>query len=224
MPMEKIMESIINAKDSGTPMERYNKLFIALRYWLIGMSEQNKEYVLPLRALEYAKNIHIGYRKDGTTPEFQHQIEIVHYLRTLYTGLMFPGETLAAAFLHDVPEDYDIEFDEINSLFGERVEAAVKLLTKKYKGEKKELVQYFNDMAHCPIASVIKGADRINNHQTMHPVFSNEKQMSYIQETQEYIVPMLKKARHLHVEQEYIYENIKFILNSQSIMVKHRLG
>ncbi len=202
----------------------YQKLFIAMRYWLLGMAENDNRYVLPLNALEYAKNIHIGYRKDGKTPEFQHQLEIVHYLRTLYKGLMYAPETMAAAFLHDVPEDYDISFDELESLFGERVTNAVQLLTKKYRGESKEIEQYFDEMAHCPIASIIKGADRINNHQSMHPVFTDKKQQSYIEETETYIIPMLKKARHLHVQQEFIYENIKFVLKSQMMFVKFRLN
>ncbi len=202
----------------------YQKLFIAMRYWLLGMAENDSRYVLPLNALEYAKNIHIGYRKDGKTPEFQHQLEIVHYLRTLYKGLMYAPETMAAAFLHDVPEDYDIAFEELENLFGEKVTNAVQLLTKKYRGESKEIEQYFDEMAHCPIASIIKGADRINNHQSMHPVFTDKKQQSYIEETQTYIIPMLKKARHLHVQQEFIYENIKFVLKSQMMFVKFRLN
>lgn len=201
----------------------YQKLFIAMRYWLIGMAQHDKQYLIALKALEYAKQIHIGFRKDGKTPEFQHQIEITHYLRTLYTGLQYPAETLAAAFLHDVPEDYDISFEELESLFGKRVTDAVRLLTKQYRSEKKDMETYFEEMAMCPIASVIKGGDRIHNHQTMHPVFTKEKQKSYILETETYIVPMLKKARHLHVEQEFIYENIKFVLRSQMVMVKHRL-
>lgn len=190
---------------------------------LLVYPKKDPQFLTALNALEYAKNIHIGKRKDGKTPEFQHQIEIVHYLRTLVDGLMYPGATLAAAFLHDVPEDYDISFEEIEAKFGHQVCEAVKLLTKKYRGEKKEMEYYFEEMARCPIASIIKGADRINNHQTMHPVFTQEKQKSYILETQTYIVPMLKKARHIHVQQEHIYENIKFVLKSQMTMVKHRL-
>ncbi len=54
----------------------YQKLFIAMRYWLLGMAENDSRYVLPLNALEYAKNIHIGYRKDGKTPEFQHNLKL----------------------------------------------------------------------------------------------------------------------------------------------------
>jgi len=202
----------------------YQRLFIAMRYWLIGISKNDEQYKPALEALEYAKNIHIGFRKDGKTPEFQHQIEICHYLRTLVDGLMHPGATLAAAFLHDVPEDYDISFDDIERKFGKQISDAVWLLTKQYRGEKKNMEVYFNEMANCPIASVIKGADRINNHQTMHPIFKPEKQKSYILETDTYIIPMLKKARHIHVSQEHIYENIKFVLKSQMTMANHRLN
>lgn len=52
----------------------YQRLFIAMRYWLIGVSKNDKQYEPALEALEYAKHIHIGLRKDGKTPEFQHQI------------------------------------------------------------------------------------------------------------------------------------------------------
>jgi (p)ppGpp synthase/HD superfamily hydrolase len=202
----------------------YQRLFIAMRYWLIGLSKNDKQYEPALEALEYAKHIHIGFRKDGKTPEFQHQIEICHYLRTLVDGLMYPGATLAAAFLHDVPEDYDISFDELEKKFGKQISDAVWLLTKQYRGEKKDIELYFDEMAHCPIASIIKGADRIHNHQTMHPVFKLEKQKAYILETDTYIIPMLKKARHINVRQEHIYENIKFVLRSQMAMVNHRLN
>lgn len=204
-------------------MARYNKLFISLRYWLVGMSQSDKKYIVPLKALEYAKNIHIGFRKDGNTPEFQHQLEITHFLRTLIPGMMYPSETLAAAILHDVPEDYDISFEDIESNFGSMVRDNTELLTKTYRGGKKNIALYFDDMSKSPIASIIKGADRINNQQSMHPVFTIEKQKSYLEETTTYIIPMLKKARHLHVEQEHIYENIKFVLNSQMALISQKI-
>lgn len=204
--------------------ERYHKLFISLRYWLLGMSEQNPDWRMPLNALEYAKTIHTGLRKDGATPEFQHQLEIAHYLRTLYKGLLFPAQTMAAALLHDVPEDYDISYQEIAALCGEMVAKDVELLTKKHMGMKKTEEAYFTEMASSSRASVIKGADRINNHQTMHGAFTLEKQASYLRETQQFILPMLKNARRLHPEQEPIYENIKFVLNAQIELVSIRLN
>ncbi len=209
---------------SNNGLERYNKLFIAMRYFLIGMGTQDKRYLNALNALEYAKAIHIGYRKDGVTPEFQHQLEIAHYLRTLLPLMEYPAEVLCASFLHDVPEDYDIAFEEIESKFGKRVRESVYLLTKKYRGEKKSTQEYFGQLAKCPIASVVKGADRINNQQSMIGVFTLEKQKCYVEESEQYIIPMLKKARHLHVGQEAAYENIKLILNSQIRLISNTLS
>ena len=200
--------------------ERFIKLNVSMRYWLLGMSNQDKSFLLPLKAMEYAKNIHLGVRKDNITPEFQHQLEIAHYLRTLYHGLDYPAETLATCFLHDAREDYDIPHQEIESLFGAVIADATELLTKQFKGVKKNTAHYYEEMSKNPITSAMKGADRINNHQSMSGVFTKEKQQSYIQETKDYVLPMLKTARHLFITQEPIYENIKFVLQSQMQFVE----
>jgi excinuclease ABC subunit A len=56
----------------------FDKRLIALRYTLLG-----KGYTRSIKALEFARKIHCGTRKDGITPEFQHQVEIALYLTTL---------------------------------------------------------------------------------------------------------------------------------------------
>lgn len=110
------------------------KFHISLRYWLLG-----RNYNQALKALEYASQFHTGVRKDGVTPEFHHQLSIASYVRSLINGIMFPQETLAAAFLHDVCEDYDVGFEEINSKFGADITKAVKALTKKHRGSERSL-------------------------------------------------------------------------------------
>ena len=70
------------------------------------------------------------------------------------------------------------------------------------------------------IASVVKGADRIHNVQTMIDVFTYEKQKEYIRETQEFIVPMLKEARRRFPRQEPAYENIQHVLVSQAELLQ----
>ena len=66
-------------------MTKYEKLFISLRYWLHG-----RNYMKAAEALHFAACYHQGLRKDGATPEFEHQLTITHYLRTLENNLMFP--------------------------------------------------------------------------------------------------------------------------------------
>ncbi len=186
-------------------LDKFNKLRIAIRYWLYG-----KEYYKSLEAMNFAARYHTGIRKDKITPEFHHQISIASYLRTL-PSLKFQEEVLAVAFLHDVVEDYDVPLKTIEVEFGEQIATAVKLLTKTDK----HMDIYFNNISSCPIASIVKGADRIHNVQTMVDVFTFEKQTRYIQECTTLILPMLKSARYNFASQEPAYENIKMVLESQ---------
>lgn len=205
-------------------LSKYQKIFISTRYRLAGLAKNDSDFLLALKALEYAKDFHTGTRKDGFTPEFQHQLEISQYLYTISDSLISPGKTIAAAFLHDTPEDYDISYSEIEEKFGVVICKSVELLTKKHRGSVKDMQVYFTEIGKDPIASIVKGADRINNHQSMIGVFKEQKIESYIKETQDFILPMLKEARRNFVEQEGAYENIKFSLNSQIKFINYYLS
>jgi len=184
----------------------YQKPAISLRYWLHG-----RKYFKALKAMNYAEKFHTGNRKDGA-PEFSHQISLVNLARTFIDQLIYPEETLIVLFLHDIPEDYDISFDEIEKMFGNRVSDAVYLLSKEFRGKKKDTEHYYGRLQLCPIASLGKGFDRIHNISTMIGAFSEEKQKEYIDETEIYIIPAIKKAKRSFPEQEPVFEMIKFIL------------
>ena len=196
-------------------MSKYQKREISLRYWLQGAG-----YFAALEAMEFAKKFHTGFRKDGVTPEFDHQICIGHYVRSLISGLQFPEDTMSTVFLHDVREDYHVSFEEIVSRFGIDVANAVDAMTKEFRGVKKPINLVFEQIANDPRASVAKGADRIHNFGSMIGVFKLSKQKEYIQEGKEYFLPMLKTARRRFVRQETIYENIKTMLTSQISLIE----
>lgn len=195
-------------------MLKFDKKLISIRYWLIG-----KQYHLALKALEYGLSFHKGTRKTGD-PEFYHQLSIIHYLKTLIDELDYPEETLVTACLHDCPEDYDVGFEEIESLFGKEIRLAVELLTKKHRGDKVPPLTYYNQISNNPIASVVKGADRIDNISTINEVFTLEKQKEYLSETHDFVLPMLKSSRRKYTKQEPVYENIKLVLNSQMNLIR----
>lgn len=185
-------------------MENYIKSRTALRYWLLG-----RKYIKAVEAMDFALKYHDGLRKDKVTPEFQHQIYIGNFARVYETLLIYPEETFASIFLHDVMEDYNISSHEINSKFGEVVTEAVKKLTKEHRGIKKAPESYFSEISNCPIASVIKGIDRVHNIHTMVGVFTHEGELKYLKETEDYIIPSLYRARHIFHQQEAVYENLK---------------
>lgn len=54
--------------------------------------------------------------------------------------------------------------------------------------------------------------------------FKPEKQSSYIDETMDFVVPMLKEARRTFPEQEPLYENIKFVMTNQIILYRAMLS
>lgn len=206
------------------PPEGAEKRMIALKFWL-----QGKGYTKALRALDINRRMFTGVRKDGLTPEFDHHVVQVQYMRTLLPHLMFPEETLCAIFFHDTPEDCGVSYGEIRAAFpedpefGNRVAQAVQRVTKKWRGEVYEENSLFAAMAECPISSLVKGGDRFHNLQSMMGVFSLDKQRRYLEETEHFILPMLKDAERRFPEQEPAYKNIRTILKMQVALYRHFL-
>jgi len=202
-----------------TITEKFNKTKVALRYFLIG-----RGYFTALEALEFATKYHTGKRKNGITPEFYHQLSIASYVRTLPLPIEDMEAVLAAVLLHDVVEDYDVTIEEIEARFGQRVSKLVALMTNKMNDAKLSKEVYYANLATDPLGAILKGSDRINNIQTMGGVFSDEKQIRYIDEVKNYILPMLKKARRAFPVYEAVIENIKFVLTSQIELIEAALS
>jgi (p)ppGpp synthase/HD superfamily hydrolase len=189
--------------------EDYEKMKIALRYWLLG-SGYNKA----AEAMAFAEKFHNGVRKDGQH-EFSHQVSQANLARTLVHHFSFKEEVFIVIFLHDICEDKGISYEEIEKRFGPIVAKSVRLITKVYQDVKLPNEQYYPPMSDCEITSVCKGLDRVHNLMTMLNGFKPEKRMSYIQETKDFTIPMLKLARRNFPSQEGVYENIKFIMTNQ---------
>jgi (p)ppGpp synthase/HD superfamily hydrolase len=178
-------------------IRHYKGLKKALRYALMGRASCDPRWYIAVKALDLGVKYHKGFRKDGKTPEFQHQIEIALYLLTMEKLLIDAPRTIADALLHDLGEDYGdlISFEEIGEATDEIVAADCRLLAKEYRGEKKTPGQYFGPLSGNPRISVVKGGDRVHNMRTMAGVFKLEKRA--------------------FPEQEPVYENIKFMLTTQ---------
>jgi len=197
----------------------HDKRTTHLRGYLLG-----KGYYQAAEAMDFASGFHTGTRKDGFTPEFAHQIYIVSYLTTLLPHLRHPEETLTVGFLHDVCEDYPVSYEEVDTLFGRLVGDAVRSLTKEYQGVRRDPAEVISAQSASPISSLVKGADRVNNQQTMTGVFSQAKILSYLEETRTQIVPMLKVARRRFPDQDLAYQNVKTVLFAQIELLEAALA
>lgn len=192
-------------------MNQYEKMKLSLRYFLIG-----RRYFMAVDALEFGAQYHTGFRKDGVTPEYQHQIEIANYIRTLEPSLMYPEETIASVLLHDVTEDYGVPHSSISNRFGSLTGNAVYLMDKNGKTTE----SFFNGIAGCPIASIGKGGDRNHNLGSMSGVFSHAKQAQYINDAETRFLPMIKVAKRFFPQQEAAYENIKFVMQTHIDLIR----
>jgi len=200
--------------------ERHKKQLAVMRGWLEG-----KQFFVALEALEIVRNLELGLRKDGCTPKFHHQLSVARLVSTLTPHLIYPEDTIAAAFLHDILEDHGDSWSHqaLTAKFGQRIADAVWKLTKKHNGVTKTYEAYFNEMTTCPIASIVKLADRAHNLQTMQGAFDTAKQEKYIKEVSDLFFPMIKQARRNFPKQYGAYENLKILLRCQTRLIEQGL-
>ena len=197
---------------------RHKKQLSTMRGYLEG-----KGFFQAARALEIVRSLEKGNRKDGKTPKLHHQLSVTRLITTLLPHLQYPEETITVAFLHDVIEDHSEVWDQakLEKEFGSLVAQAVWSLSKKTTGLTKSYDSYFEGMSNCPIASVVKLADRAHNIQTMVGVFSLSKQVSYLEEVGTWFFPMIRTARRQFPSQYPAYENLKILLRCQCHLIQH---
>lgn len=189
----------------------YDKIYTTLKYYLLG-----REYYDAVDALQFARELHNGMRKDQVTPEFQHQLEISLYITTLKDLTRDEEQTcVVCALLHDTMEDYSVERDTIGNKYGTTVAENVWALTKKYKGVIKGKEQQMQELVNNPYGAIVKGADRIHNVNSMFGVFTQQKQTSYLEEVTRYFLPMIRNAKRKHPKLSSAFSNIEHVLRSQ---------
>ncbi len=193
-------------------MADYSKLLITLRSYLVGA-----RYYTALKALDLARNSHGSQmRKDNKTPFMIHPVQIALYITTL-KDVINEEITLSVALLHDVREDCpSVTYEEIEKRCGFEVADRCEILNKHGKTYDK----YFKEIGDDCITSIVKGADRINNVNSMIGVFSKDKQKKYVDEINHYFLPMLKHARNTFPEQMQAYFNIIHMLRSQVYLLQ----
>lgn len=128
------------------------------------------------KAIRFATKQHAGQERDGSNPlpYITHPIEVLVNLR--HVGGVVDEDLLAAAVLHDVVEESQVEYSTLEEQFGPRVTSLVKELTR-HEPSKSEtralnreeiwqlraamLLEDIAKMSHD--AQCIKLADRLTN-------------------------------------------------------------
>lgn len=197
--------------------------FLKKRRALLSFCEKN-HFLMAKSALTLAEQYHVGFRKDGVTPEFEHQLDISFYVIKL-KGVVQLEHLLVVALLHDLREDYGTTVSEqdIEAVTGVDLAKSVALLNKFHPdGSPKKKKAYYREMAFDSLASVAKGLDRIHNMYAMRGVFDVEKQKRYARDVTEYILPMLQKAEQEFPYQALAYQRLRRLLTQQVAWVNEQ--
>ena len=177
------------------------------------------------KALAFAREKHNGqYRKPGHSAE---RIPYIYHPLLLTCHALALGleddDLLSACLLHDVCEDCGVEISELP--VNDTTREAVRLLTKPENFGKTdpEYRTYYEGIAGNRIALIVKLLDRCNNISSMATSFTDEHMAEYIKETQEYIHPLMKRARDEYPEYSNQLFLIRYHMNSVLETVRHHM-
>ena len=146
------------------------------------------------RAHELAVTAHEGQLRGSGEPYVTHPVAVALEL----AELQMDPETIAAALLHDVPEDTDVTLPEIEKRFGREVTRLVDGVTKLSKfgsartmeeQQAENIRKMFMAMAEDVRVVIIKLADRLHNMRTLQ-YLPEDKQARIARQTMEIYAPL----------------------------------
>lgn len=134
--------------------------------------------------IEYMKEKHGDQKRMQGTPYYTHPLAVSNMLKE--KG--FPIEYQIVGLFHDLLEDTDTTYEEIEEITNKEIAEAVKLLTKESGYVMKD---YMEGIKNNKIAKMVKLADRIHN-LTEAKYGSIKFQETYIKETEEWFIDLAK--------------------------------
>ena len=147
-----------------------------------------------LAALPMARARHAGQLRDGpgSVPYIAHPLTMACH--ALAMGIE-EDDVLAALLLHDVVEDTGAALEELP--VGEAVREAVRLVSyNSYPGPKDKIKPlYYESIGKIPLACLVKCIDRCCNLSTMAMGFRKEKMVTYVEQTEQYVLPLLTAVK-----------------------------
>jgi GTP pyrophosphokinase len=148
---------------------------------------------LVTRAFRFAAAAHEGQQRRSGEPFITHPVGVA----SICAGLRLDEQTIAAALLHDVVEDTEVELDTVRDEFGEEIAALVDGVTKltRVQFQTREQVEAENyrkmvvAMAEDVRVILVKLADRLHNLRTIE-YLGKQKQIQKSREALEVYAPL----------------------------------
>ena len=144
------------------------------------------------RVMHYARDKHKDQKRKGEqqgVPYINHPLTMVCQALSMH---IYDDDILAALLLHDVVEDTETTLEELPA--SDECRELVRLMTKDPHPKDKAAAKkaYYDELAKNPKAALVKCFDRVNNLSNMALGFTRDKMAEYVEETEKYIVPLLR--------------------------------
>lgn len=194
-------------KDTEKRVFNYEKMYTFMKGFAMGANMPET-----LKALAYAREKHKGQTRKGGEPYIVHPLTMACNAVAMN---IVDDNIIAVILLHDVVEDCGVRVDELP--VNDIVKKGVKQLTfNLLEGETKEEAKkrYYNLMLESKEATIAKLIDRCHNVSTMAGVFSQAKLDEYIEETKNFVMPLMRKAKDKYPEMSNIFFSLKYHITS----------
>lgn len=153
-----------------------------------------------IRALAFARDAHKNQTRKSGEPYITHPLTIACHALAL--GL-HDDQIIAACLLHDVVEDCGVRLDDLP--VSQETRNIVDRLTHV---KPTPLTTYYDRIGVDPKAAIVKLLDRCNNVSTMAGVFTPNKLLGYIQETKDFVLPLIRSTKDQWPE----YSDVLFLM------------
>jgi guanosine-3',5'-bis(diphosphate) 3'-pyrophosphohydrolase len=148
---------------------------------------------LVTRAFRFAVTAHEGQQRRSGEPFITHPVGVA----SICAGLRLDEQTIAAALLHDVVEDTDVELETVREEFGDEIAALVDGVTKltrvQFQTREQAEAENYRKMVVAMAADVrvilVKLADRLHNLRTIE-YLGKQKQIQKSKEALEVYAPL----------------------------------
>lgn len=174
-----------------------------------------------MKALNYARKLHDGQTRKSGEPYIIHPLTMA--CQAVSLGID-NDDIIAAILLHDVVEDCGVSVNDLPQ--NDTVKEAVGLLTfikpKNYlekdgKGDSIVFAKnaYYAAISKNKVAAIAKLFDRCHNVSSMAGTFTKEKLQEYIEETDMFVLPLLRTTKDNFPE----YQDVLFVLKYHIVSV-----
>jgi len=210
--------ALVGNEDDEAPMNFRSRLFHEDNmYTRVKTIAQIEKLESTLSALQFMREKHQGQFRKGSRYATE-SVEYINHPLMMACHAHAMGikddAILAAILLHDVIEDTKTNLEDLP--VSDEVKEIVELVTFRKlpdmtKEESKTI--YYENIKLNKKACIVKIIDRCNNVSTMAGSFSREKLIEYIDETEKYVMPVIKTVKDKYPE----FSNIAFIVKYQII-------